>query len=208
MVGEMRALEIADGSTIQLNTDTAIAIDITDRYRRVEIYRGEAFFSVASDRDRPFEVIAGAGRTRALGTAFNVNREARTVAVIEGQVNVSTERNQEALVETVVLGAGQSARLDEDGTISRHDPDVALQTAWRSGKLVFSDQPLRDVIFELDRYRPGAIVFLSEALAAERFTGVIDLEDTDRALDAIEKTLPVEVIRMTDRLTFLRLVSK
>ena len=83
-VGETRSVALGDGSFVQLNTDTALAVRFTDDRRRIDLYRGEAFFTVSTDRDRPFQVVAGGGVALAVGTAFNVRIAADTVAVAVG----------------------------------------------------------------------------------------------------------------------------
>ena len=53
-VGEVRTVTLADGSIVQLNTDTALSVSITEHGRRLTLHRGEAFFTVAPDAARPF----------------------------------------------------------------------------------------------------------------------------------------------------------
>nr|WP_242468914.1 FecR family protein [Rhodovibrio salinarum] len=205
-VGETREAALADGSVVRLNTDTALTVDLGDDCRCVELLRGEAFFTVASEPDRPFRVTAGDGTAQALGTAFAV-READAavrVGVVEGQVRVARGQTGGDDPDGVTLGAGEVARYGPVGGIETRHADVAALTAWRHGRLVFSDRRLRDVVAELDRYRPGAILFLESAIAEARFTGVFRLDDTGRALAAIEATLPVDVIHVTPWLTLLR----
>lgn len=213
-VGEVRSLALPDGSVVELGTDTALAIRFSADRRRIELYRGEAFFTVAADPGRPFEVAAEQGVSRALGTAFNVEDEGRsvTVTVEHGRVMVTgpaggrgevpaDARDPEAAA--VILAAGESARYGP-GPVARSRVDPQAATAWRQGRLVFANWSLRDVVAELDRFRPGAIVFLDAAVADARFTGAVSLRDTDRALDAIEAALPVDVLRLTPYLTVLR----
>ncbi len=202
-VGATREISLADGSTAHLNTDSALAVDFTERCRCLRLLRGEAFFTVTRDVDRPFRVAAGTGRAEALGTAFNVHDSGRqvTVAVSEGRVRVSRAGEP---ATGLTLAAGESARYAATGAVERADVDVARRTAWREGRIVFADRPLREVVAELDRYRPGAIVVLDSAIADERFTGVVTLQNTDRALAALEATLPVNVVRLTPWLTLLR----
>lgn len=205
-VGETRRITLSDGSLVHLNTDTAVGLDYTAERRRIRLYRGEAFFAVAADSRRPFEVVTGAGVARAVGTAFNLRsgEAAMTVAVAEGRVQVSREPASGPADDAVVLGAGEALRYAASGRARRLAADVDALTAWRRGKLVFADRPLRSVVAELDRYRPGAIVLLDAKIADERFSGVISLADTDRALAAIESTLGVDVIQVTAYLTLLR----
>lgn len=89
-VGAFHRLELADGSVVQLNTDSAVRVRFAEAERRVELLRGEAFFTVAKDAARPFTVSAGRVAVRAVGTAFNVRLrpEAVEVLVTEGKVAV------------------------------------------------------------------------------------------------------------------------
>lgn len=205
-VGEMRQVTLADGSVVHLNTDTALAVELGDERRLVHLFRGEAFFAVAADRRRPFEVVSDDVTARALGTAFAVQSDgsALTVAVAEGRVAVERAPRKAPASEPVTLGPGNVLRYAADGQVARFSADVDAITAWRQGKLVFANRPLRSVVAELDRYRPGRILLLSSTIADERFSGVVSLADTDRALAAIESTLPVEILHVTAYLTLLR----
>src|SRR5690606_33902749 len=89
-VGERRALTLADGSEVILNTDTLIEVAFDAGARDLSLHRGEAYFSVASDAARPFRVHAGGAIVEAVGTAFTVQRtlnEELEVTVTEGEVN-------------------------------------------------------------------------------------------------------------------------
>lgn len=205
-VGETRTVTLSDGSVIDMNTDTAFAVDFAEDRRRIDLYRGEAFFKVAKDAARPFDVIARDGVARAVGTAFDVRRKesAVTVAVQEGRVRVARLSDDGAMSDGVLLAPGEAATYGgQDAVRVAADPGDAA-TAWRQGKLVFADWPLRDVVAELDRYRSGVVTVMGSKIADARFTGVFDLRETDRALDAIEETLPVDVVRITPYLTVLR----
>lgn len=163
--------------------------------------RGEAFFAVAAEAARPFEVAAESGTVRALGTAFNVRTHGprATVAVAEGWVRVTAGD-----AGSVDLAPGEVARYGPNRGITTSDADVSALTTWREGRIVLADRPLRAVMTELDRHRPGIIVVLDTTIADERFSGVFDIRNTGRALDAIERTLPVDVVRVTPLLMLVR----
>lgn len=90
-VGERREIKLADGSKLHLNTDTEVAVRLTGNARTVQLVRGEALFSVASDTARPFRVRAADTMIQAIGTQFDVyrKRSGTRVAVIEGLVQIS-----------------------------------------------------------------------------------------------------------------------
>ena len=69
-VGEQRVVTLEDGSTIQLNTDTAVDVTFSENKRDIRLLQGEAAFTVTSDPGRPFTVRSESLDTRALGTFF------------------------------------------------------------------------------------------------------------------------------------------
>lgn len=205
VIGETRSVTLSDGSRVELNTDTAFAVHVTEDRRRIDLFRGEAFFTVAPDPARPFQVVAGGATATALGTAFAVRLFADGVAigVSEGRVALAAEPGPALPADAVTVTAGVEGRLHANGAIETRTVDIAARTAWRRGRLIFADRPLRAVVAELDRYRPGAILLVDTSVAEARFTGALGLADTDQALAAIESALPVAVHRLTPWLTIL-----
>ncbi len=200
IAGEVRSVELQDGSYIDLNTDTAIAVHYTEQERRIVILRGEAFFDVAHNPDRPFIVQSGGLTATALGTHYAVRTDTggaeEMVQVQEGRVEVTSSRDH------AVLTAGEVAELDgQDLQLSRQDVDA--QTAWRDGKLIFSGQPLQEVLATLARYRNGRIVVVGSDVGSQKVSGIFDVHDTDAALDSLAQNLDVRVTRLTNMLVLV-----
>ena len=194
--GERRSVRLKDGSTVHLNAETALSAYYTSEVRRLVLYRGQAVFEVANDVERPFFVEAGEGSTRALGTVFDVNitRQNVVVTVLEGVVGVSSTRNPG---DYTTAEADQRLRYSDSGVESvPNDVDADMETAWRRGKLIFDQKPLGDVVNEIERQLNGRVVFANSDVRDLRVTGVFDLDEPQAVLDAIEYSLPVEVIRM------------
>jgi transmembrane sensor len=201
-VGEVRSVTLTDGSRVDLNTDTAIVVRYSQTERRIQLLRGEAFFDVARNPERPFVVDDSSLKATALGTQYGVRAplgdSLGDVRVEEGRVEVTRGRDR------VVLGAGDAASLTTQGRLDVMKVDVANETAWRSGRLVFSSQPLREVLATLERYRHGRIVVLDSTAAEQRVSGIFDLNDTDQALRALEENLPVSVTHLTGLMVVVR----
>jgi len=174
-VGQRQSLDLADGSQVVLNTDSAFSSDIDGRKRIANLLRGEAYFDVARDSARPFEVNAGPVQISVLGTAFAVRYldDTTEVSVAHGQVEVHA-RNSGARIH---LSAGDSIRIDEQGAGNRVRGDAASQLAWVQGRLVFDDRLLGEVLAELRRYYPGWIINASGPLDSMRVTGNYRLSD-------------------------------
>jgi transmembrane sensor len=90
-VGQQQSLALADGSSIEINTDSQVQVEYSDHLRKIRLLRGEAFFTVAPNPERPFEVYAASGVVRAIGTAFAVSLQGSdvSVTVTKGEVAVS-----------------------------------------------------------------------------------------------------------------------
>ena len=104
-IGALQTLPLADGSTLTLSSDSAVAVTLSRRQRRVELVQGEAIFEVAKDGARPFVVDATGSRITAVGTRFAVRRseDGLRVIVTEGTVEDRVAR----LLETASLPAGE-----------------------------------------------------------------------------------------------------
>ncbi|MBB3773928.1 transmembrane sensor [Angulomicrobium tetraedrale] len=199
-VGEVGHFTLEDGTRVDLNTDSAIRVVYSSAERRIELLRGEAFFDVAKNPARPFVVVDDVLRATALGTRYGVRDQGTgsDVQVEEGRVEVASSRSQ------VALGAGDVARVDRYGALDVSTADVASRLAWREGKLVFSGQPLREVLATLERYRHGRIVVLDEAAADHKVSGIFDLTDTDEALALLQAGLPVTITHLTGMMVVVR----
>ncbi len=195
-VGERRTQVLADGSRLDLNTDSAVDLQYDAQWRRVRLRRGEIVVATAHPADaavRPFVVDTGHGRIRALGTRFSVRQhdDVTDVSVFEGAVEV-TPRDA---AQPFRVEAGQSLRFDRDAASmpGLADTDAA---AWVDGVLIARDQRLDDFVEALARHRPGILRCAAEA-SELRISGVYPLEYVDAILAALERTLPVTVQRRT-----------
>lgn len=202
--GETTRITLPDGTAVELSTDTALRLVFSDMERRVELLSGEAFFAVAKDTARPFRVAAGGTEAEALGTAFSVARmdDGARVTVTEHSVAVTTAGGQRRVVSAgqhvVAAAVGGHLRL---GPIE--DANIERDLSWRGGKLVFLDQPLGQVVAELDRWRRGRTMILDGALAARPVTVVLDTQRAGNAVPILARAVPM---RWTDVTPYLTLV--
>ncbi|QEY72224.1 DUF4880 domain-containing protein [Pseudomonas denitrificans (nom. rej.)] len=193
--GERKSMVLGDGSRVVLNTASAVDIRFDTSARRLRLRSGEVLITTHTDTympRRPFFVDAAQGRLQALGTRFSVRQlgEQCHVAVFEHRVEVVPQSGS-----PLTLDAGQQAWFDSHGVqrTTAVDDSAAL---WEQGMLVARNQRLADVLAELSRYRHG--VLRCDPLVADlRVSGALSLIDTDLALVALERTLPVRVSRVS-----------
>ncbi|CAD6877225.1 hypothetical protein [Methylomonas albis] len=200
--GELRKIQLSDGSTVILNTASSLSVAFSERQRVIHLHGGEAYFKVAADAARPFEVLSSGGRVRALGTAFDIKQWQGNLAVTvyEHSVRVAFSGGEtlERLAEGQrVVSAGGKTGVPEAVNLKQ-------AAAWQERRLVFKEKPLQQVIDDLNRYRPGKILIADSALAGHLVTGVFDANEPEAALSVIEKTLSVSETRLTDALVVLR----
>lgn len=200
--GATLSATLADGSVVDLNTSTAVSVDLGPDRRHVRLYHGEAWFEVAHDTERPFVVETDAGEVRVIGTSFNVRTAGgRTiVSLARGRVTVAAAADP---ARPVALERSRQAVLTRDGVSPPAPFDLAAVSAWRRNQLVFYDTPLESVVAELNRYRAGRIVLMHDGLSGLRVSGVFDTGSPDAALQAIVRTLPVRMVRLTGYLVLL-----
>ncbi|MCD9026765.1 FecR domain-containing protein [Luteimonas sp. BDR2-5] len=166
-IGEREVVMLPDGSSMELNSASAARVSYGDDGRVIRLTRGEAYFSVVHDPQRPFWVVAGDTWVRAVGTAFNVNRRAGgdvRVTVSEGKVKVvamprgGAAPSDRALAQlpASLLAAGAQADLRPGHTEVRALPlpQLTREVSWRTGTIHFENRPLREVAEDLGRYTP------------------------------------------------------
>ncbi len=196
-VGEQKTVRLEDGSSVTLNTDSALTVTMQGDQRTIELLKGEAFFDVQPDAGRPFIVHGEHSITRVLGTRFFVHEKGRSdeVKVLSGRVEVTDGRRWR---QSVVLRDGDAVSVDRDGHGETGRLDTKLATSWLDGYLVFEDLALGDVIEQVQRYRNGLVIFKDNSLRELKINGRINLRDSAHILETLEKTLSVKITRLSD----------
>jgi transmembrane sensor len=214
--GEQRIVTLADGSVIELNTDSALNVRFTEHQRAIQMIKGEAFFRVAHDTRRPFVVSTGEASVKAVGTQFNVrmSSDSTLVSVVEGSVEVRDETPD----AQAAAGASSVIRVTtgEEASIRPVRPqtsrkrlaiaNIAASSAersasWTQGRVEFENTPLADVLSDFQRYRDVRILVDDESIRELKLTGSFDAHDPASALAYIA-TLPGIAVEEVDAHTF------
>ena len=223
-VGEQQTIELDDGSVVTLNTGGQLAVDYTGHARRIVLERGEAYFEVAEDPQRPFSVDVGGRSVTPMGTAFNIRRlpEGCQIAVIKGAVALHewAEEPSPSLApvsadsDTVVISQPTQHRIDEGWVVEFDENRNELKAfrpesmdryqQWRSGMLSFYREPLVQVVRELNRYSRTRILIEDASVMELSVYTIINVKEIDAALNGLEQLLPIEVARHYDRIVITR----
>ncbi|GFM49393.1 sensor [Pseudomonas cichorii] len=185
--GERQQLTLADGSVVDLNTDSAIDVRFDAGQRLIRLVRGEILIRTGVD-PRPLRVASAQGVMEPLGTRFSVRQFSGTtqLAVHQGRVRATPEQVASQVVEA---GEQRSFSADAFGPLRLASE---LATRWTQGELVAENMPLGDFLQELTRYRPGRL-HCDESASALRISGGFQLDNSDAILAALPVTLPVTV---------------
>lgn len=231
-IGEFREIALADGSTVKLNTDSEIEVELDQSQRRIRLLKGEAYFEVARNPDNPFVVFAADRQVTAVGTAFAVRwtDNAFTVTVSEGKVSVNERlaKTEQGAVQTSgdaeagdipplpevaphLLEAGQRLAVSDfeiHPTIETLSPrDLTRDFSWRTGFLEFDKAPLGEVVREMERYTTLDIEIADDELKNLKFGGVIRIGETDAFFEALELSFGVKAVRFGDDRVLLERVG-
>ena len=183
-VGGHKIIALADGSKIELDTDTVLRTAVSSDRRIAWLDRGEAFFQIVHDASRPFIVFAGTRRVTDLGTSFVIRRDTERleVAVVDGRVwfdaaNGHAANNDHA--QSVLLAQGDTA-VAAQGALSivkKPAQQLLSELGWRHGVLIFKNIPLADAAAEFNRYNREQLV------VADRSAGHMLIGATFRTSD-------------------------
>jgi len=182
-VGEQRLVQLEDGSRVRLDTRSRIEVALSPHLRRIRLLSGQAYFEVAHDAARPLVVTAGQTQVRAIGTRFDVRKDAGQVRVtlVQGVVEVGQGPGAPARVR---LKAGQSLTVGRSlGAPAA--ADTAAATSWTTGRIVFTGEPLRAAVAEVNRYSRRQIVLAARGPGERTVTGVFDSGDTAAFIAAV-----------------------
>lgn len=180
-VGGHKNLTLADGTRIELNTNTVLRADVNEKRRTVELVRGEALFHVKHDAAHPFVVIASQHRIIDLGTSFVVreSKDRVEVALLEGRARLESTDTQSPVKRVAILTPGDEAVATPERIFVRRKPtsEIHDELGWRRGILVFRSSTLAEVAAEYNRYNTQKIVITDDVAATRTMSATLPAND-------------------------------
>ena len=206
--GEQRIVTLEDGSKIHLNTATELSVNYSDDKRRITLLTGEALFDVESDPDRPFEVMAGPGIVRAVGTVFIVRAEAEhvIVTVSEGKVEIVQDSFLIGRAKNKIpkLGVGERLYYGKEGILSAiKTVDHHTSSLWLQGKINFSGLSLSEAFSEMNRYSTKKLIVGDESLNRFLISGIFQIGDINSFVKGLEEIFPIKAIMSPEKIIFV-----
>ena len=184
---------LPDGTRVWLNAATELKYPVAFHAKERRVYlKGEAYFEVAPDKNRPFYVETEEVKIRVLGTVFDVNthytRGVRTV-LVEGAVALEWGDQKE-----IRMKPGELADFDRTTTeVTLKEVDVTSYISWKEGYFVFEDEPLEEIMHTLSLWYDKEFLFVGKRSRALHFSGHIKrYERIETILSAITDVTGVE----------------
>ena len=206
-VGGHEVVSFADGSRIELNTDTVIRARMTTGARMIWLEKGEAYFQVRHDAAHPFVVMAGDHRITDLGTKFLVRRDTAKleVAVMQGRVKFDTPDMQTPL-RPALLTPGDVMTATASTVFVTHESAraAAKELSWRHGVLVFDRTTLADAASEFNRYNRGKLVIADPSVANMTIDGTFPATNVRLFARVVQDVLGLRVESRADESVILR----
>ena len=172
-------LTLADGTEVWLNAETEIRYPVQfTGDKRVVYLDGEAYFTVAPDKNKPFTVVSTHASVSVLGTQFNFRaypdeRDVQTT-LVSGSVIMQSEKYK----QQIKLVPGEQGVLEKNSAkLMKQEVNTYLYTAWKDGRFAFRDARLEDLFNILTRWYDLSVFYQSPEAKDIRFTG--DLNKTD-----------------------------
>ncbi len=181
-IGGHELVRLADGSQIELNTNTVLRLSMDAGRRVAKLERGEAYFQITHDAAHPFVVETADHRVTDLGTQFSVRDEPGRIEVIlvEGRARIDSAIAQDQK-ESAVLVPGDLAVATADSMSVRKEPAGAIASAlgWRHDLLIFHGTTLADAAASLNRYNRNKLVIADSAAARLTINGTFGTHDVE-----------------------------
>ena len=199
--GEIEQILLSDGSKIMLGAQSRVeTVEFTDSERRVYMREGEAFFSIAHDKDRPFIVISDNTRIQVLGTQFNVNKSDGNlqVSLLEGSVEIIQAVEHRILPfvttdQTVQLMPTQTIAIKDNKMQMSEPKTIEGMATWRIGQLTYNNMPFIDVVADMRRYTDKKISLADSSIGALPITATFASSRVESVIEELGHILPVFV---------------
>jgi len=178
--GERRSVRLADGSTLHLDSASAMNVDLRARTRVLQLVQGQVYLEVKLD-GRALEVQVDDARIQVFGTRLMVARHAGhdELVVFNGKAMIVQGADQR------LVAAGERVTFNEARIDPVHKADVKAADAWRMGQLRARDMPLGEVIERLASYQGRRVWMMDEQTAYRRVSGDFNLDRPGETLQAL-----------------------
>ncbi|PCJ31913.1 MAG: hypothetical protein COA90_04650 [Gammaproteobacteria bacterium] len=208
-VGEQRSINLPDGSIAHLNTNSAIAVNYSNRQHKIRLLRGEVLFeAIKNGQNIPFEVLSLGGDIVSMGSSFIVRQklERTNIVAIKGNTDIIYYRADSKLSpgdnvfatqnifpaasdHRMSLNAGEEVSYQKGTPPSiMYSVDIARKINWHKGAILIDNLPFKQALTEINRYYAGHILLLADESDFATISTEISLESLEDELERLAST--------------------
>jgi transmembrane sensor len=193
-VGESLTITLTDGSRVTLAPQSKLQVDDNgSSSTRAVTLVGEALFEVIATSRRPFTVHSGPSVTRVLGTTFSVRHYSddayARIIVTKGKVEVAPARLPDSVL---VLHERMVGQVNDSSTTTSRLDGVRHYVDWRTGRLIFHEVPMTDVLSAMHRWYGYRFQLADSSLGAVSITAALDSRSSENAFATIKLLLGLD----------------
>ena len=200
-------LTLPDGTLVYLNANSYLEYGQDfNTVKRDVVLTGEAYFDVAHNPGKPFVVHTSKATIKVLGTRFNVKNYADAIweaTLLQGKIEMYLNNNPknkltlEPSQKVSVSAPGKRSGSQADDfkiSVTKIKPlkDDIVETAWMENKLVFVDQPLQEIVKDLERTFGVTVRFRSDKSSNNKYTGVFKNDNLQQILEILDLSNPID----------------
>jgi len=187
-------IELKDGSIVWLNKQTILKYPEKFNKNKREVYlKGEAFFDIAENKQKPFIIYTQKTSVKVRGTEFNVRAYEHdnevSVSVISGKVKFTVN---EIPSKNIELEKGENGIFNQSiDTLILAKNLNQNNFSWRTGKIVFTETEMPEVCATLSKHYFQKIKIADSAIKSLTFTGSFENQMLEEVLSLMDYALGV-----------------
>jgi transmembrane sensor len=189
---------LPDASTVVLNKRSSIEFkyDPKEKTRKVKL-KGEGYFEVKHEEEKPFVIEADEALVRDIGTSFNIksyaDKDTIEVVVQSGIVQFYTLKDP-----GMTINAGETGIYSKRGKVFSKIPKADTNVlAYKTRVFSFHSTDLRSVIDQINEVYDTKIKLANEDIGSCQLTVTFRNEDLDKMIEIITETLGLSVERVS-----------
>ena len=190
--GQRTRVILPDSSIVWLNSETTLSYNFSLKNERRIFLNGEGFFQITRNEEKPLVVQSGAIEVKVLGTKFNFNSypDNDKISVVLESGSVALKKDQSS--KEYFLRPGEKADYYiKEQKIGIQTAEIKNYTSWKDGKLIFRNDPMKNVVKTLERWYNININVKDSIVYNSIFTGTIISESYQQIFKLIEYSCPV-----------------
>lgn len=206
--GETRSLQLSDGSTVTLNTNSSLSVPrfgFGNRTREV-LLKGEAEFKVKHKANHQKFIVKTDNLLDivVLGTEFTVYARKRGAKVVLNQGKIQLRYQEGKTNKQIMMKPGDFLTFDGQNHLKKEVTQKPEKlAAWKDHRFVFEETTLQEVAYLLEENYGLQVNIEGKELSERVIMGSFRAENVDELLQSISELLDINVVRQGNQVQLM-----